>query len=354
MMTANASALLIAAFDPSERGRALGAFGAVVGVGLALGPPLGGLVIEHLSWRWIFAANLPLGLAAFVMLRARVPADSPGERPRIDPLAAALWSAALIAVLLGLSRGPDQGWGAPTVWGAFVLAAVLLGVFVALQTRTDAPLLPRDLRSRPFALGLTLTFVGQALSIAVGLQMPQFLENVWQLSAAASGRWLAVLPVVALVLAPMAGRWSDRFGTRPLTMTGMAITAFGLAVLAMLGVTMQPAVLVTGLALVGIGQGLFAVANSSAILSTASAARLGVASGLQATMRNLGIASGSAVSTALVASRFAAHSGQRLTAMATSVEARVAIASATRDTYLALAIAALLAVGIASAARPEP
>jgi MFS family permease len=160
--------------------------------------------------------------------------------------------------------------------------------------------------------------------------------------------------VVALVLAPMAGRWSDRFGTRPLTMTGMAITALGLAVLAMLGVAMQPAVLVAGLALVGIGQGLFAVANSSAILSTAPAARLGVASGLQATMRNLGIASGSAVTTALVASRFMAHSGQRLTAMATSVEARVAFASATRDAYLTLAAVALMAVGIASAARSEP
>jgi EmrB/QacA subfamily drug resistance transporter len=351
MMTANASALLIASFDPSERGRALGAFGAVVGVGLALGPPFGGLVVEHLSWRWIFAANLPLGLAAFAMLRARVPADVPGEHLRIDPLAASLWSTALIAVLLALSRGPDQGWGAPSVWGAFVAAAILLGVFVALQARAVDPLLPRDLRNRPFAIGLTLTLIGQALSIAVGFQMPQFLENVWGLSAAASGRWLAVLPMVALVLAPMAGRWSDQLGTRPLTMTGMALTSAGLATVAMLGVAPRAGVLVAGLALVGIGQALFAVANSSAILSTAPAARLGVASGLQATMRNLGIASGSAVTTALVATRFAAHSGQRLAAASLSSAARVAFASATRDAYLTLAAVALIAVGLAAATR---
>ncbi|HUK62900.1 MAG TPA: MFS transporter, partial [Dongiaceae bacterium] len=349
MMTANASALLIASFDPSERGRALGAFGAVVGVGLALGPPFGGLVIEHLSWRWIFAANLPLGLGAFALLRARVPPDVPGERPRIDPLAAALWSAALIAVLLALSRGPDQGWGAPSVWGGFVTAAVLLAAFVALQARAVSPLLPRDLRTRPFAIGLTLTLIGQALSIAVGFQMPQFLENVWEFSAAASGRWLAVLPMAALVLAPMAGRWSDRFGTRPLTMTGMALTSAGLATLALLGVAPRPWVLVAGLALVGIGQGLFAVANSSAILSTAPPARLGVASGLQATMRNLGIASGSAVTTALVASRFATHSGQRLAAAALTREGRLAFANATHDAYLALAAVALIAAGLAAA-----
>jgi EmrB/QacA subfamily drug resistance transporter len=353
MMTANASALLIASFEPSERGRALGAFGAVVGVGLALGPPFGGLVIEHLSWRWIFAANLPLGLAAFVMLRARVPADAPSERPRIDPLAAALWSGALTALLLALSRGPDQGWGAPSVWGTFLAAGALLAVFVALQARAAEPLLPRDLRSRPFALGLTLTLIGQALSIAVGLQMPQFLENVWGLSAAASGRWLAVLPLAALVLAPFAGRWSDRLGTRPLTMSGMALTSVGLATLAMLGVAPRPGVLVAGLALVGIGQGLFAVANSSAILSTAPAARLGVASGLQATMRNLGIASGSAVTTALVASRFVAHSGQRLAATTFGGAARAAFAGATHDAYLALAAVALIAVGLAAATRRE-
>ncbi|MFI5372461.1 MAG: MFS transporter [Candidatus Eisenbacteria bacterium] len=351
MMTANASALLIASFAPSERGRALGAFGAVVGVGLALGPPFGGLVVAHLSWRWIFAANLPLGLAAFWMLRVRVPEDPPGGRLRIDPTAALLWSAALIAVLLALSRGPDQGWGAPSVWGAFATAALLGAWFVALQARAVDPLLPRDLRTRPFAIGLTLTLIGQALSIAVGFHMPLFLEEVWGFTAAESGRWLAVLPVVALFMAPAAGRWVDRLGTRPLTMTGMALTAAGLAVLATLGATPRPMGLIGGLALVGIGQGMFAVSNSTAILSSAPPARLGVASGLQATMRNLGIASGSAVTAAVVASRFAMHSGQRLAAVTLSPEGRVAFASATRDTYFVLALVALIAVGLAAGTR---
>ena len=351
MMTANASALLIASFAPSERGKALGAFGAVVGVGLALGPPFGGMVVEHLSWRWIFAANLPLGLGAFWMLRTRVPEDGRREHPRIDPLAAMLWSLALVAVLLGLSRGPERGWGAPTVWGGFVLAAVLLAVFAALQSRSDDPLFPRDLRTRPFATGLTLTLVGQALAIAVGFHMPLFLESVWGFTAAASGRWLAVLPLVALFMAPAAGRWSDLIGTRPLTMLGMGLTAAGLGVLALLGVVPRTGVLVGGLALVGIGQGLFAVSNSSSILSSAPPERLGVASGLQATMRNLGIASGSAVTAAMVASRFASHSGQRLAAEALGPEGRAAFAAATREAYLVLAVVALFAVVLAANSR---
>ena len=355
MMTANASALLIASFGAGERGKALGAFGAVVGIGLALGPPFGGLVVAHASWRWIFIANLPLGLAAFALLRARVPADRRASAPlRLDVPAAVLWCGALVALLLALSLGPARGWGTPWVAGLFAAAALLGAGFAWLQSRARDPLLPRDLRTRAFASPLVLTLLGQALSIAVGFHVPLMLEAVFGMSAETSGRWLALLPLTALVVAPLAGRWSDRIGTRPLTAAGMALTALGFGVLASLGTQGDAARLFGGLALVGIGQGLFAVSNSSALLSGVPAERLGVAAGLQATMRNLGIAAGAGLTAAVVASRFAAHAGHALSAGALDPAGREAFSLATREAFIGLAAVALIAVLIAWSSPRNP
>src|SRR5262245_58598148 len=119
MMTANSAALLIVSFPPGERGRALGAFGAAVGAGLALGPPLGGALVQ-LSWRWIFVVNLPLGLLALALLPRRLPADPPPVHgPGLPLLGSMLWCTALVLMTLALSRGPSRGWGVDGVGPLF-------------------------------------------------------------------------------------------------------------------------------------------------------------------------------------------------------------------------------------------
>src|SRR5262249_42211589 len=142
MMSANSTALLVSAFPPEERGRALGAFGAAVGVGLAAGPPIGGWIVSALSWRWLFLINLPLGVLALFLLRRQVPADRAVENPpRLRFAPALLGAAGLASLMVALSLGPERGWSAPLVIGSAAAAATLGGMFVAIERRSDDPLL---------------------------------------------------------------------------------------------------------------------------------------------------------------------------------------------------------------------
>ena len=355
MMTANSAALLVGAFPAEQRGRAIGAFGAMVGVGLALGPPLGGLLVGHLSWRSIFLLNLPLGVLALAQLRRRVPDDPPRpEVPAPAPLDAALACAALVLLTLGLSRGPASGWR--PVAPLFLASLAALTAFVVRERRSPAPHLPHDLLRGSLGVGAALTFLGQALSVAIGFAMPLYLEGVLGFDAAQSGRWLSVLPLLALVMAPAAGRWADRAGPRPLSMIGLAIAAAGYVVLSGLGTGPPPGTLLAGLALVGAGLGLFTVPNSSAVLGAVPPERLGSASGLQATMRNLGVTAGAAASAAIVTTRQAAHGAVAPGSLGGAGFDRAAFARAHHDLNLSLAAVAVLAALFASrhGSRPIP
>ncbi len=352
MMTANSSALLISSFGPEERGRALGAFGAMVGVGLALGPPLGGLIIGHFSWRWIFLVNVPIGIVAQWQLWSRVPADEPGHHTTLSLPAAVLWSGGLVAFMLALSRGPAHGWGDPHVWPLLVAGAALFAGFAWDEAHSAHPLLPLDLLRGPLGSATTLTMLTNALAITIGFHLPLYLEDVVGLNAESTGRWLAIMPLLALVLAPLAGRWSDRLGARRLSVAGTLFMAIGFGVLSRLGVPTHPGqvpgTVIAGILLIGFGMGIFSVPNSSAALGSVPPHRLGLASGLQATMRNLGISAGAADMAALVASRYAVHGGGLLAASTPGQAARPgAFALATRDAYAAMTLVAIVTVLVA-------
>ena len=345
MMTANSAAILISSFPEGERGRALGAFGAMVGVGLALGPPIGGMLVQF-SWRWIFIINLPIGVLAMVQLRARVPADPPSAGTAgwsLSLPSAALWCATLVLVMLGLSRGPDSSWHSPSVWLLFLAAALTLVAFFVLERRTATPLLPLGVLRGTLGRAVLITMLGQALSITVGFHMPLYLEEVLGFDAARSGRWLAIVPLVALLVAPLAGRWADRWGNARLVSLGIAITAAGFVVLSRISVAPAPLLLLGGMALAGLGLGLFTVPNASAVMSAVPSERLGLAAGLQATMRNLGIAGGAAAAAAIVASRYQAHGGGLLRSSGHQGFSTLAFAQASQDLYLAMAALAVLA-----------
>jgi len=352
MMSANSAPLLVSNFPEAERGRALGAFGAAIGVGLAIGTPLGGLVIHHASWRWLFLVNLPIAALAGLLLVQRVPRDTPAAVAsglRLGP--AALWCGALVSVMLALSRGPELGFGRADVWALFPLAAILLALLARLERDAPDPLLPPRFIQGPLGVAVSLTLLSQVLSIAVGFHLPFYLEEVLRFDAGASGRWLSVMPLAVLLAAPLAGRLSDRLGTRPVAASGMALTVAGFLALSLLGTTLRPVPLLGGLALIGIGQGLFAVPNASALLSLVPPELLGFASGLQGTMRNLGLAAGAAAMAALIASLYAGLTGTRLPAAGSPGMDAAALARATRTAFLALAALSGLATLITLRAR---
>ena len=359
LVSGNGSALLIHAFPLEQRGRALGAFGAMVGVGLAVGPPLGGLVVAHASWRWIFLVNLPLGVLTWNMLQRRVPADPPAAADAPGPtslfgfgVAPFAWAVALASLALALTRGPDAGWGEPMVLGAGVGGVVLLALFVASQRVVSQPLLPLDLVTGPLGAAVSLTFLSQVLSAGVGFHMPLVLEETGGFTPARSGAWLAVLPLAALICAPVAGRLADRVGARTLTTAGMVLTAIGLWLLSQLGAMPAGLRLAAGLILVGVGLGLFTVPNASAVLSLVPYERVGVAAGLQGTTRNLGLAAGIAFTGAMVTARYHGHAGATLRLGSPGGVDHLAFVLATREAFQVLAALAMLSAAIAWVTRP--
>jgi MFS family permease len=362
LVSANGSALLVSAFPAEERGKALGAFGAMVGVGLAIGSPLGGIVIHHASWRWLFFVNLPLGVLTLWLLNSRVQDDRlvqelPGGpwvlrrpaagAPRLDVWAAATWCGALAALMLAISRGPAVGWANPQTLGLFAAMAVLLLLFVVVERRTPHPMLPLQILFGPLGAAVLLTLLSQAMTMAVGFHMPMYLEEVLHFDTQKSGMWNAILPLFALFCAPLAGRLSDRIGARVLTTLGMALACAGFVILAGLGVDTPPWHLFAGLGVMGAGLGLFSVPNASALLSLVPREQLGIASGLQGTTRNLGFSSGIALMGVLVASGYRAHTGHAMAGTGAPVSP-VGFAAATHDAYLVMAVIAVVATLLAA------
>lgn len=300
MLSANAAAIVTAAFPAAMRGRALGSIGAVVGLGLTVGPPLGGSLLEAAGWPAIFLVNLPVGVLA-IALGVRL-----------------------------LPRDADKA---------------------ARKAAERAPLFdPALLRNRVFTAATASLFLAFVSLFAAVFLVPFYLENVTGLAPAQVGQVLVVVPLLLFLVAPAAGALSDRVGTRRLATAGLTVIFAGMVFLAWLvgRATQRPASvgeIMAGLLVVGLGQGLFQPPNSSAAMGAVPPARLGLAGGLVATMRHLGMVVGIALAAVTYEARQAAYraGGAGLVAAA---------GQGMRDALLIGAAAAALGVVLVLRARP--
>jgi EmrB/QacA subfamily drug resistance transporter len=294
MLLANETAILTRTFEPERRGRTLGLQSALTYLGLAVGPWLGGLIVDHLGWRWVFFANVPLGLSLLGLSLAFVPRDAKSWQKQPFDLAGALvFMAGLAALLLALNKGRAWGWASFPVLG-LLGAAVLLGVgFVLIELRSPQAMLDLTLFRRPGFGATTLSSIlNNACSAGIVFLLPFILIQGQGYRAAQAGLLLAIRPAVMVGVTPFSGILSDRLGARPLRLAGMAALAAGSLWLgwAILQPTFWP--LVVGLAGLGLGGGLFISANNSALMGSAPQPRQGIAGGMLAVSRNVGMALG--------------------------------------------------------------
>src|SRR5271156_5107228 len=298
--------LLSAAVSPQRRGLALGAWGAVGGLAIAIGPLVGGAVVEGASWQWIFWLNVPIGVALLPIARARL-TESYGSSTRLDLPGLLLASVGLLGIVLGVVRGNDHGWTSVTVLPPLVIGALLVAAFVGWELRAREPMLPLHLfRSRGFAvtnLASLLMFFGMFGSIFL---LAQFLQVVQHYSPLQAG--LRTLPWTAMpvFIAPVAGALSDRIGGRPLLVTGLALQAIGLGWLAMVvSPTVAYTTMVPAFVIAGVGRSLFFAPVANVVLSSVRRDQEGIASGANNAIRELGGVFGIAVLGAV----FSAHGG---------------------------------------------
>jgi EmrB/QacA subfamily drug resistance transporter len=302
--------LLSAAVPPQRRGAALGAWGAVGGLAIAIGPLVGGAVVQGASWQWIFWLNVPIGLALLPVAWSRL-TESRGPATRLDLPGLVLASLGLLGIVFGVVRGNDHGWTSLTVLPPMVAGALLMAAFVVWEMRAREPMLPLHLfRSRGFTMTNTaslLMFFGMFGSIFL---LTQFLQVVQHYSPLQAG--LRMLPWTAMpvLITPIAGALSDRIGGRPLLVTGLALQAIGLGWLATVAsptvayATQVPAFIVSG-----IGMSLFFAPVANVVLGSVRRDQEGIASGANNAIRELGGVFGIAVLGAVFSARGGYTSG---------------------------------------------
>jgi EmrB/QacA subfamily drug resistance transporter len=303
MMMAVSFAIMTASFPPSELGKGLGIYAISIAVGLAIGPSLGGFITYAWGWPFVFMINLPIGIAGFFWARHILP-ELKGQPGTIDIGGALTSFIALSSLLLFVNYSQHGGFSiaAGIMLGVAMLAA--LG-FLWIERRTDQPMLNLDLfRNLTFSfanISALLNFMSQFVLVFL---TPFYLQRLLHYAPNTVGLTMTVFPLAVMVVAPFSGSLSDRIGTGILACLGAAISALALFLMSQLPPSATSFDIVWRLAVFGLGAGVFQSPNNSAVMGSAPRPHLGMASGIVATVRNVGmvfgIATGGAVLYALV------------------------------------------------------
>ena len=227
-----ALAVITTTFEEDERGAAIGAWTAWSGIGVALGPLLGGQLVDAASWRWVFAINVPLLATTLALIAYVVPAERPTGGRRLDVSGAVLCGVSLAALTFGLIQQPLDGWGAATVWPPLVAGGALFALFVVREARTREPMLPLGLfRGRNFSVGNLETFGMYAGLGLLFFYLVIFLQQVAGYTALEAGATMLPVTAVMLLLASRFGRAADRAGPRLFMAAGPLVAGAGLTLL---------------------------------------------------------------------------------------------------------------------------
>lgn len=299
MFVGTGVALLTSAFPAAERGKVLGINAAAVYAGLSLGPILGGVVTEHLGWRSIFFVTVPPGLAIIGLVLWKMRGAWVGAKgERFDFAGSAIYSLALVALIYGFTRLPDM----PGVW--LVVGGVIgLVAFARWESRIRSPVLDLNLfrHSRAFTFSGLAALLEYSPVLAVSFLISLYLQYVKGFDPESAGLVLVVMPAASAIVAPLAGRLSDRIEPRIIASVGMALTAIGVAIFGFLNEKTPLELIIGNLVLVGFGQALFSSPNTNAIMSSAPKTAYGVASAIVATMRQIGFVLGMGVAMLMLA-----------------------------------------------------
>jgi EmrB/QacA subfamily drug resistance transporter len=301
-------AIIIGTFPADRRGTALGIWGAVAGLATVAGPTLGGVLVTYASWRWIFIVNVPIGLVVLAMTYAFIPDTRMERQHKLDLLGVALATAGLFCLTFALIEGQRYSWNA-AIDALFVAAAVLTVLFLLQQrSRQDSePLVPFSLfRNRNFTV---INGVATLVSVAIlGFFLPFtiYLQSVLGYSAIKAGLILAPMSVIALVLAPVAGKMSDRIGGKYILMTGLTLFGIGAAILVLQSsVSSDWQDFMPAIAVMGLGMGGIWAPMATETMRGVPMALAGAASGVNNTLRQVGSVVGSAAVGALLQNQLA-------------------------------------------------
>jgi EmrB/QacA subfamily drug resistance transporter len=304
MMPATLS-IITATFPPKERGTALGIWAGVSAMALAIGPLVGGLLTEHISWNWVFYVNVPVGVLGLVAARVVIPESrDTAHEQRLDLPGLITSGVALFALVFALIEANSYGWGSPLILGLFGVAIVLGAAFVVLELRQRLPMFDVTLFQNPTFAGANVVALLVSLAMfGVFFFISLYMQNVLGYSAVRAGASFLPMTLLIILVAPVAGKLSDRVGSRWLMATGMTLVGISLLVFSQLQVDSTWWSIFPGLILGGVGMAITMTPMTAAALSAVPVDKAGVGSGMLNTFRQVGGSLGIAVMGAILVSQ---------------------------------------------------
>ena len=343
------AAIVTEIFPHSERGRALGVIGSTVSVGIAAGPPLGGILIGLIGWHSIFLINIPVGIAAVAVVARFTPSSPVRPGQRFDLSGAVILFLTLAAYAGAMTLAQDVGFNSPLPLTLLVVAFVGLVVFGMVEKRVRQPMVDLNMfRNVLFSLNLAMGFL-VFIVMSGAFIMPFFLQIVRGYNTQQVGMMLMVNPIVTGLLAPVAGALSDRYGSRGISLVGLLFVIVGCLAVSTLDQTVGAFGFILRWLPVGIGVAMFQSPNNSAIMGAVVRERLGVASGLMSLSRTLGTTTGLPMIGALFTSLVLSAAGLMVGSDVTAAPA-YALVSGITGTYRIAALIILAATLLATVA----
>jgi EmrB/QacA subfamily drug resistance transporter len=346
MFMSSNQGIIATIFPPEERGRALGFLGSTVAVGTMIGPPLGGIMVDFLSWQSLFLVNIPISLFAFVAALKLLPADGrAGSLAGFDLPGSGLFMGFIVGLFYFLLSGGRRGWSSPAELASLALAVACAILFIIRERRAMDPMIDLSIfRDGYFSISVLCVFLVFVVTFCVNIMQPFYLQDALGLAPSAAGLILLASPLASGLAAPLSGRLSDRLGPGKLTIVGLAIMLAGLGVMCALGLASKPALVAAGLALIGLGSGVFGSPNTKLIMSRAPRDKLGIAGSVNALARNMGMVSGIAFAVSLQSGIMSARLGRPVSGFVP--ESPEAFIAGMRAVFLAASAFCLVAIAL--------
>jgi EmrB/QacA subfamily drug resistance transporter len=291
-------------FSGPERGRAIAAWAAVAGLGIVLGPVLGGFLLENFWWGSVFLINIFVVAAAIILGFFLIPESKDPAATPLDPVGAVLSIIGLVALVYAIIEAPSKGWTDPVVLTAFGLAAILITVFLWWESRTEHPMLQLSFFENPrfsaASVAITMVFFAMFGTVFLNTQYLQFVLGFSPLEAG-----FRVMPVATMIVAaPLSARFAERFGTKRVVTTGLVIVAIAMSILATITVDTGYGRVAIALAILGAGMGTAMAPATESIMGSLPLAKAGVGSAMNDTTRQIGGALGVAILGSILASSY--------------------------------------------------
>jgi EmrB/QacA subfamily drug resistance transporter len=293
MMFATSLALIASAFHGKERGVAFGVFGGVIGAAVAVGPVVGGVITSGIGWEWIFFVNVPIGIGAVYLTLTQVSESRDPDARGVDWLGFLTFSGSLFLLVFALIQGNEKGWGSSEILSYLIGSAVLLALFVLVERRQPRPMLDLTLfRRRAFAGASIVAFCISASMFSMFLYLTLYIQDVLGYSPLQAGLRFLPVTLLSFIVAPISGRLSVRVPVRTLLGVGMVLVGSGLLAMTAIEPSTGWTTLVPGFLLAGAGVGMVNPPLASTAIGVVHHSRSGMASGINNTFRQVGIATG--------------------------------------------------------------